>query len=58
MIDPIRVSPHGRVNLAKLDLTTRVVGYSVFEIILEITVVEEDIWVMEPTIEMSFDRLD
>ena len=58
MIDPIRISPHRCVNLAKLDLATRVIGYSVLKVILEIAIVEEYVWIVEPTIEMPFDRLD
>ena len=51
-VDPVRVSPHAGVDLAKLDRCTRDVCDGLFEGGVEVSVVEENIWIMEPAVEM------
>lgn len=52
-IDPIRVSPHARIYLAKLHGSTRVIQNSFLECGIKIAIVEEHVGIMEPPIEMS-----
>ena len=39
MINPVGITPHAPVDFAKLCLSSRVVLYGVFELLLEITIV-------------------
>ena len=57
-VHPIWVSPHGRVNLAEFDGRTREVGYCLFEGRIEVSIVEEDIRIVKPTVEVSFHGAD
>ena len=54
-IDPIWESPHTRVNLTKLHRRTRVIGYYLLKRRVELAIIEEDIWVVIPSVEMTFD---
>ena len=53
-IDPIGVSPHGMVYLTKFHRRTCVVSNRFFESRVEIAVIEEDVGIVEPSIEMPF----
>lgn len=53
LVDPVRISPHTRVNLPKLDRRACVIGDSFFERRVEIAVIQEDVRVMEPAIEVA-----
>lgn len=55
MIYPIRESPHAGVNLSKLNRTTGVVLNSVLELLVEDAVIEEDVGIVVPAIEVTFD---
>lgn len=57
-IDPIRETPHVWSNLSKLDFTRSVVSNGLFEIFVEIAIIEEHIGVVVPPVEVSLDRLD
>lgn len=57
MVDPVGETPHGAVNLAKLHRRGRVVFHGIDEIIVKVAIVQEDIRVVPPPIEMSLDRL-
>lgn len=57
-VDPVGEAPHARVNLSKLDGGAGVVANHLLEGRVEIAIVQEDVWVMEPSVEMSLDRLE
>lgn len=58
LVHPVRETPHRRIDLPKLHRRTRVILDCFFELVFEIPVVQEDIGVVKPTIEVSFDRLN
>lgn len=51
-VNPIRISPHARIYLAKLHRGTCVIQNSFLECGIEIAIVEEHVGIMEPPIEM------
>lgn len=57
-IDPVGESPMLRVYGAKFHGATSVVGDSLLKRRVEVFIIQENVWVMIPPIEMSFNRLD
>lgn len=57
-VNPVRIAPHARIDLAKLDRGTRIVPYGLSERRIEVSIVQKNIGIMEPSIEMPFHRLD
>lgn len=57
MIHPIRVTPHGIINLAKFHGRTGIVLDCRLESLIEIAVVQEDIWVIKPPVKVPFNGL-
>lgn len=57
-IDPFREAPHLGANLAKFDRSRGVVLDSVLECLVEVAIVQEDVGVMVPAVEVALDRLD
>lgn len=57
-IYPIRETPHAWVNLTKLDRGAGVVHDCILEGRVELAVIEEDVWIVIPSVEMTLDRLD
>lgn len=57
MINPIRIPPHGSIDFAKLCFSACVILNATFEFIGEFAIVEEDVGIVKPAIEMSFDTL-
>ncbi len=53
LVDPVRISPHTRIDLPKFDRRACVIGNGFFERRVEIAVVEEDVGVVEPAIEVT-----
>lgn len=58
VVDPVREAPHGGIDLAELDIRADVLTDLVFEGRVEVAIVQEDVWVVEPSVEMSFNRLE
>jgi hypothetical protein len=58
VVDPIGETPHGAIDFAKLDLPAGVVEDGVFEVLVKVAVVQEDIRVVPPPVEMTLNRLD
>lgn len=58
LIDPVGVSPHVGTDKAKLDGGRSVVSHSLLEGLIEVAVVEEDVRVVEPAVEVTLNRLD
>lgn len=58
VVDPVGESPHGAIDFTKLDLAAGVVEDDVFEILVKVAVVQEDIRVVPPPVEMTFNGLD
>lgn len=58
MVNPVGISPHCRVDFAEFDRRAGVVHDRVFEVLFEIPIVQEDIWIMIPAIEVPLDGLD
>ena len=52
-IHPIRVSPHAGINLAKFDGRACIVGDRLFKVGAEIPIIQEDVRVMKPSVEVS-----
>lgn len=52
-VDPIWISPHRRIYLAKLYRRTCVIRYGLLELRAEFSIVQEHVWVVEPSVEMS-----
>lgn len=57
-IDPVRKAPCARLNLAKLDGGRGIVSHSLLEVVVEVGVVEEDVRVVVPPVEVALDGLD
>ena len=57
-IDPVWITPHLWTNFAKFDGTRCVVTNCVLERLVEVSVVQEDVWIMVPSVEMTLDGLD
>lgn len=57
-VHPVWVTPHGCINLSKLDWRARVVEDRLFESRVEVAIIQKDVRIVEPAIEMSFDRFD
>lgn len=57
-IDPIGETPHLRANLAKLDGGGCVVLNGVLERLVEVAIVQKDVWVVVPAIEVALDGLE
>ena len=55
LIDPVWKSPMFGVDLTKFNSATGVVQNGLLEWSAEFGIVEEDIWVVVPSVEMSFD---
>lgn len=58
VVDPVRVAPHAAIDLAKLDWGTGIVLHRVHELLVEVTIVEEHVWIVPPAVEVSLDGLD
>lgn len=57
-VNPVGKSPHVGSDLAKLNLPRCVVSNGFLEVVVEVAVVEEDVGVVVPSVEVAFDRLD
>lgn len=57
-VDPFRKPPHVRADLAKLDGGGCVILDGILEGLIEVAVVEEDVGVVVPAIEVALDGLD
>jgi hypothetical protein len=60
VVNPVGEAPHARIDLAELDVGADVLADLIFEGGVEVAVVEEDVWVVEPSVEVSlngFERL-
>ncbi len=58
VVHPVRITPHGRIDLAKLDRRTCVIGDGMFETIAEVAIIQKHVRIMEPSVEMSFYRFE
>lgn len=58
LVNPVRETPSAWLDLAKLDSSRCIVSHSLLEGFVEFGVVEEDIGVVVPSVEMPLDRLD
>lgn len=58
IIDPVRISPHGRINFPKLRRRVCVISDCVLEMLVEVSVIQKHVRVMVETIEMPLDGLD
>ena len=57
-VDPVRETPHVRANLAELDGSRGVVLDGVLEGVVEVAIVQEDVRVVIPAVEVALDGLD
>jgi len=57
-VDPIWISPHARVDLPKFYRRTCVVGDGFLEGGIEVAVIQKDVGIVEPSIEVPFNGLD
>lgn len=58
VIHPVGVTPHAAIDFAKFHGRTGVVFDGLLERIIEIAIVQEDIRIIEPPVEVSLDRFD
>ena len=58
VIDPIRISPHRRIDLAKLNGSRGVVGDSFPELVVKVSIVQEHVGVVPETVEVPLNRFD
>jgi hypothetical protein len=58
LVYPVGEIPHLGSDLAKLDLPGRIFLDRLLEVVVELGVVEEDVRVMEPAVEVALDRPD
>lgn len=54
-VHPVREPPHGRIDLAELDAGLGMILHGLHEGIVEVAVVEEDVWVVIPSIEVALE---
>lgn len=57
VVNPVRETPHIGTNSAKLDGSGGMVANCLFEMVVELAVVEEYVRVMVPSVEVTFHRL-
>lgn len=57
-IDPFGKAPHFGTDLAKLNRSRRVVLDDILEGLIEVAVIQEDVWVVVPAVEVTLDGLD
>lgn len=57
-VNPVRETPHVRANLAELDGSRSVVLDSVLEGVVEVAIVQKDVGVVVPAVEVALDGLD
>lgn len=55
MVKPIWETPHGGIDFAKLHWGAGIVGDGVLELIVKVTVVQEHIRVVPPSVEVPLD---
>jgi hypothetical protein len=58
VINPVGEAPHTGIDLAKLDVGADVLADFIFEGRVEVAVVQEDVWVVEPSVEVSLNRFE
>lgn len=54
-IDPVWISPHARIDFAKLNRGACVIHYGVSEVGIKISIIQEYVGVMKPSIEVPFE---
>lgn len=54
-VQPIWKPPHIRPDLAKLDGTRSVVENGILEIVVEVSIIEDNIGIVVPSVEMSLE---
>ena len=57
-IYPVWETPHAGINLSKLNRGASIVGDCLLEVFVKVAVVQENIWVMVPSVEMALNGLD
>ena len=55
---PVGEAPHAGINLSKLNSSTGVVHDGLLEVVVEVAIVQEDVWVMIPPVEVALNGLD
>lgn len=58
VVGPVREPPHVGTYFAKFDGARSVISYRLLEVIVELAIVEENIGVMVPPIEVAFHRFE
>ena len=54
-IDPVGVAPHAWIYLSELHRGARVIHYRISKIGVEISVIEKNIGIVEPSVEVPFE---
>jgi hypothetical protein len=57
-VNPVRETPHGVINFAEFNRSAGIVLHGSLEVIVEVAVVQEDIGVVIPAVEMTLDGLE
>lgn len=58
VVNPVGEAPHAGIDFAELDVGADVLTDLIFEGRVEVAVVQEDVWVVEPSVEVSLHRLE
>ena len=58
VVNPVGETPHAGVDLAKLDIGADVLTDLILEGRVEVAIVQKDVWVVEPSVEMSLHGLE
>ena len=54
MVYPVRVPPHAIIDLSKLNGSASIILNGVFELLVKISVIQKDVRIMPPSVEMTF----
>ena len=55
MVNPIRKPPHRTVYFPELHRSIGVVDDSIFKLLVEVSIIQKDVWIPIPSVEVSFD---
>ena len=54
MVYPVRIPPHAIINFAKLNGGASVILNGIFKLVVEISVIQKDVRIVPPSVEMTF----
>lgn len=58
MVNPVRIAPHRTVNFAKLCAAAGIILDGVYKLLIKLDIVQKNVRVIPPSVEMPLNRLD